>query len=57
MEPRPAVMNRDELIQAVAALDDRFEAGEVPEAEYRRRRARYLERLRATPGERSLSGR
>lgn len=57
MEPTRAVMNRDELIQAVAALDDRFEAGEVPEAEYRRRRARYLERLRATPGERSLSGR
>ena len=40
---------REELIQAVAALDDRFDAGEVPEAEYRRRRARYLERLRAMP--------
>lgn len=51
VEPRRAVMGRDELIQAVAALDDRFEAGEVPEAEYHRRRTRYLERLRATPGE------
>ena len=46
VEPRRSGQSRDELIQAVAALDDRFDAGEVPEAEYRRRRARYLERLR-----------
>lgn len=37
---------REELIQAIAALDDRFEAGEVPEAEYRDRRARYMDKLR-----------
>jgi len=37
---------RDDLIAAVAALDDRFEAGEIPEEEYRRRRERYLARLR-----------
>ncbi|HLA24730.1 MAG TPA: hypothetical protein VJ206_04995 [bacterium] len=49
-ESRRSRQSRDELIQAVAALDDRFDAGEVPEAEYRRRRARYLERLRAMAG-------
>lgn len=43
---RPSMPQRDELIDAVAALDDRFEAGAMPEPEYRRRRARYLERLR-----------
>ena len=51
--PTRSRQSRDELIQAVAALDDRFDAGEVPEAEYRRRRARYLERLRAGAGESS----
>ncbi|MDQ7842378.1 MAG: hypothetical protein QN141_03720 [Armatimonadota bacterium] len=40
---------RRDLIAAVAALDDRFEAGEIPEEEYRQRRARYLERLRRMP--------
>jgi len=40
---------RQDLIAAVAALDDRFEAGEIPEPEYRERRARYLERLRQRP--------
>ena len=49
-EPGRPGQSRDELIQAVAALDDRFDAGEVPEAEYRRSRARYLERLRALAG-------
>jgi len=49
-EPRRPRMTRDELIQTVAALDDRFEAGAIPEGEYRRRRARYLERLRAGTG-------
>jgi len=48
--PTRSRQSRDELIQAVAALDDRFEAREVPEAEYRRRRARYLERLRVLAG-------
>ncbi len=45
-EARRPGQSREELIQAVAALDDRFEAGAVPEEEYRRRRARYMERLR-----------
>jgi hypothetical protein len=49
-EPRRTRQSRDDLIQAVAALDDRFEAGEVSEADYRRRRARYMERLRALAG-------
>jgi hypothetical protein len=49
-EARRSTMTRGDLLQAVAALDDRFEAGAVPEAEYRRRRARYLERLRAGTG-------
>ena len=49
-EVRHTAMTREELIQAVAALDDRFEAGTIPDAEYRRRRARYLERLRAGAG-------
>lgn len=37
---------REEIIAAVASLDDRFEAGEIPEAEYRERRARYMAKLR-----------
>lgn len=37
---------REDLIAAVAALDDRFEAGQIPEAEYRRRREWYMTRLR-----------
>jgi hypothetical protein len=49
-EARRPAMTRQELIMAVAALDDRFEAGVIPDAEYRRRRARYLERLRAGTG-------
>lgn len=36
---------RDALIQAIARLDDQFEAGEIPEAEYQRRRARQKEKL------------
>jgi|GEM_PF-671307 len=40
---------RQGLIAAVAALDDRFEAGEIPEQEYRERRARYIEKLRRMP--------
>ncbi|HXF81725.1 MAG TPA: SHOCT domain-containing protein, partial [bacterium] len=45
-EAPPAEPTREELIAAVAALDDRFEAGEISEAEYRERRARYLATLR-----------
>ena len=37
---------REDLIAAVAALDDRFEAGEIPEPEYRERRERYMAKLR-----------
>lgn len=45
--PRPANgQTRDELIAAVAALDDRFDAGQIPEAEYRERRERYMTKLR-----------
>lgn len=36
---------RDSLIAAVAALDDRFDAGGLAEAEYHRLRARYLVKL------------
>ncbi len=42
-------MSREELIAAAAALDDRYDAGQIPEAEYRRRRARYLEQLNRGP--------
>ena len=37
---------REELIRAVAALDDRFEAGEIPEDEYGARRARLMDQIR-----------
>lgn len=37
---------REELIAAVAALDDRFEAGDIPETEYRQRREGYMAKLR-----------
>jgi len=43
-------MSREELIAAAAALDDRFEAGQVPEADYRRRRSRYVELLKRMEG-------
>jgi len=36
---------RQSLIQTIARLDDRFEAGEIPEAEYQRQRARHKEQL------------
>jgi hypothetical protein len=35
----PIDTERGELLRAIADLDDRYEAGEVPEAEYQRRRA------------------
>lgn len=38
---------REELLQAIAALDDRHAAGEVAPAEYERERAARKERLRA----------
>jgi hypothetical protein len=50
LDPRRSVMSRDELIRTVAALDDRFDAGQLSEAAYHRQRARYLERLRAMAG-------
>lgn len=48
--PAAPEMSREELIAAAAALDDRYEAGKIPEAEYRQRRARYLEHLKRTDG-------
>lgn len=44
--PSATGQSREELIAAVAALDDRFDAGEIPEQEYRDRRGRYMEKLR-----------
>ena len=35
----------DRLVQSIAALDDEFEAGRVPEADYRRQRAEQKARL------------
>lgn len=49
--PGAAEMSREELIAAAAALDDRYEAGQIPEPEYRRRRAHYLERLKRRAGD------
>ncbi|MDR7402244.1 MAG: carboxypeptidase-like regulatory domain-containing protein [Armatimonadota bacterium] len=43
--PRELRLSRDELIMLVADLDDRFEVGEVPPDEYRRRRARLMAEL------------
>ena len=45
-KPTPPGRTREEVIQAIASLDDRFEAGEVSEVEYRSRRARYMAELR-----------
>ena len=45
-ERRGLTQTREELIRAVAALDDRFEAGEIPEDEYGTRRARLMDELR-----------
>ena len=44
---RPADPQRQALAREVALLDDRFERGQLPEAEYRPRRAELLEQLRA----------
>lgn len=43
---RGPAQTREELIRAMAALDDRFEAGEIPEDEYRARRGRLMDELR-----------
>ncbi len=40
---------REDLIKVIAALDDLHDAGGVPDAEYRRQRARYKNRLLALP--------
>ncbi len=38
--------SRDDLINTIAALDDLHEAGGIPDAEYRRQRGRFKDRLR-----------
>ena len=47
----PAAANTDELIQAIARLDDEFERGEIAEAIYQRQRAEL--KARALSGLRS----
>ncbi len=47
---------REDLIKAIAALDDLHEAGGVPDAEYRRQRARFKNRLLALPTARPPEG-
>ncbi len=42
---REPLLTRDDLILLVADLDDRYEAGEVPPEDYRRRRALLVEEL------------
>lgn len=46
---REPPQTHEELIQAIAALDDRFEAGEIPEDEYGARRARLVNEIQARP--------
>jgi len=41
-----ATRTREDLIRAIAALDDRFEAGALSEEEYRSRRASLLDEIR-----------
>jgi len=43
---RRSPLGREELIDAIAALDDLYQAGGIEEAAYRRQRARYKRRLR-----------
>ncbi|HEY6103508.1 MAG TPA: hypothetical protein VI007_09830 [bacterium] len=43
--PRRPTLTREELVAAIAALDDRFEAGEIPEVEYRSRRAQLMNEI------------
>jgi hypothetical protein len=38
-------MDRDELLQAIADLDDEYEAGEIGERDYQRERAAYIDQL------------
>lgn len=50
LEPVPAGVteahSRDELVKAVAELDDRFAGGAIPQQDYQSQRAGLLERLR-----------
>lgn len=44
--PKPTKpVTRDELVAAIAALDNQFEAGQISEPEYQAQRARYKKRL------------
>lgn len=43
---RTAAPTREELITTIATLDERFESGGLPEAEYRTERARQMARLK-----------
>jgi hypothetical protein len=44
-------LDRDDLIQAIAGLDDEYEAGDIGEEEYHRQREQMMAELRATWGE------
>jgi predicted negative regulator of RcsB-dependent stress response len=45
----PALVNseRDDLLRRIAALDDAFDAGQLPEADYRAQREELKQRLAA----------
>ena len=45
-QPRAAGSTRDELLQALAELDDDYAAGEVEAAEYRRERQQLKDKLK-----------